>query len=332
MHARLTILLLLGLFLAGISAPARAVQGQVRLLFSGGPEGGTFQYFSNGITSRLNNSYPNFQVINQSSAGSVENLRRVNAASSDFGIVYAGDAYLARHGHLSNDPQRYENIFALARLYGAPAHLLTRAGSDIQMVFDLVGKRIAVGGVGSGAAASAERYLTALGLWSKVEVQFIGYSKAATELQKGTIDALWILAGFPNAAIMQATTGQHQMRLVDTWTAGEQAGFFKRNPYYKKVTIPGGTYNGITSDCVTFEDSAIWVAGKQVREELVHQSLADIFSEDGLAYMVKVKSTARAMGPPSAVTDLPIPLHEGAIGYWAERGAAVPSPPGTTGR
>ncbi len=65
-----------------------------RLAFSGGPEGGTFQYFSNGIAIRLSKNHADLEVSNMASAGSLENLRRVNSGEADFGIVYSGDTYL----------------------------------------------------------------------------------------------------------------------------------------------------------------------------------------------------------------------------------------------
>ncbi len=58
----------LALLLASI-APARA---KTRLAFSGGPEGGTFQYFSNGISIRLSRAMPDVEVSNTASAGSLE--------------------------------------------------------------------------------------------------------------------------------------------------------------------------------------------------------------------------------------------------------------------
>lgn len=299
-------------------------RAQVRLLFSGGPDGGTFQYFSNGISTRLTQDLQQLQVRNQPSAGSVENIRRVNQGAADFGIAYAGDAYLARHGQLRNDPTIYSNAYLLAHLYDAPAHLLTTANSGISTPADLAGKKVAVGGAGSGAAASAERYFRALGIWPKINVQFIGYSAAAEKLQKNEIDALWILAGQPNAAIIQATTGKVPMRLIDTWKAGEEVDFFKNNPFYRRVVIPSGTYNGITSDCLTFQDAAFWIAGKQVREKIAYDALAEIYSLDGLTYMEKVKSTARAMSPATALNNITIPLHPGAAKYWSEQGLEIP--------
>jgi TRAP-type uncharacterized transport system substrate-binding protein len=62
------------LALALIAAPLAAM-AKDRLAFSGGPEGGTFQYFSNGIATRLSKNIDNLEVSNMASAGSLENLR-----------------------------------------------------------------------------------------------------------------------------------------------------------------------------------------------------------------------------------------------------------------
>ena len=161
------------------------------MAFSGGPEGGTFQYFSNGIASRLTRTQPGIEVTNTPSAGSVENIRRVNAGETDFGIAYSGDIYLARKGSLAGDVNKYSNVYAAAFLYGAPAHLVVLDGSGINSVADLAGKRVAVGGKGSGAAAAAERYFSAIGLWNKMSVEYIGYSQAAAAIGIGFDELVW---------------------------------------------------------------------------------------------------------------------------------------------
>jgi uncharacterized protein len=71
-------------------------QGSVqRLAFSGGPDGGTFQFFSNGIATLLSRNIEGVDVSNMASAGSVENLRRVNSKDADFGIVYRAISFSA---------------------------------------------------------------------------------------------------------------------------------------------------------------------------------------------------------------------------------------------
>ncbi|MDW7644109.1 MAG: TAXI family TRAP transporter solute-binding subunit [Desulfuromonadales bacterium] len=321
--ARLMSLTLSALLVAAMTLVPNIGHAQkTRLAFSGGPDGGTFQYFSNGMATRLSKTIPNVEVSNMASAGSVENLRRVNSGEADFGISYSGDTYLARTGQLPKDTRKYENVHALAYLYGAPAHLIVLDGSGINAVSDLAGKRIAVGGAGSGAAASAQRYFEALGLWDKMNVEFIGYSKAASALGDKLIDAMWVFAGFPNSSVIQAAAS-NKIKILSLYEAGEKGGAFKKYPFYSPVTIPAGTYSGIDYDVKTFQDSALWVAGKHVDSEVIYQVTKDIFTPEGLSYLVKVKSTAKAMSVEGALTGIVTPVHEGAEKLWKEKGLTL---------
>ena len=307
---------------AAFALPTAVMAEKVRLGFGGGPEGGTFQYFSNGIASRLSKMEADLEVSNMASAGSVENVRRANSGEIDFGIAYSGDTYLARNGRLTNDTNKYPNVHAMAFLYGAPAHLVVLDGSGINAVADLAGKRVAVGGAGSGAAAAAQRFFGALGLWDKMEVEFIGYSKAAAAIGDGLIDAMWVFAGFPNSSVIQAAAS-NKIKILDTWAAGEEGGAFEQYPFYAPITIPAGTYSGVDYDVKSFQDSALWVANKDVDPEYVYKALANIYTEEGLSYMVKVKSTAKAMSVEGALTGIVTPVHAGAQKFWKEQGLTL---------
>lgn len=299
-----------------------AEAAKARLAFSGGPDGGTFQYFSNAISSRLSRTHADMDVSNMASAGSVENLRRVNSGEADFGIVYAGDLYLGLHGKLTNDTKQYPNVHALSYLYGAPAHLLVLEDSGINSVKDLAGKRVAVGPAGSGAAASAQRYFTSTGLWDKFTAEFIGYSQGASALGDRLIDAMWVFAGYPNSSVIQAAAS-NRIKILDLVETGKESGFFTDNPYYTEVTIPAGTYQGVDKDVFTIQDSAIWVAGKHVSEDHAFRALEDIYSDEGLAFMVSVTTTAKAMTVADGLRGIVTPVHKGAEKYWTGRGLSL---------
>lgn len=321
MFKKLSFLVAASLLVALTLGPL-AVMAKERLAFSGGPEGGTFQYFSNGIATRLSKNIENVEVSNMASAGSLENLRRVNSGDADFGIVYSGDTYLGRNGKLTQDTREYKKVLAMAYLYGAPAHLIVKADSGINAVADLVGKRVAVGGPGSGAAGAAQRYFTSLGLWDKMNVEFIGYSKAADALGDNLIDAMWVFAGYPNSSVIQAAAS-NEIKLLDVVEAGEKAGFFQEYPFYTRLTIPANTYSGVDYPVASFQDSALWVAGEHVSEDVVYKALADIYSKEGLAYMVKVKSTAKAMSVEGGLDGIVTPVHPGAVKFWEEKGLTI---------
>jgi hypothetical protein len=115
-----------------------------RVIFGGGPAGGTFQVVANGIqTYKPVKAVEEFTVKAQTSAGSTENLRKTETGKQQFSTVYSGQVWQGRNGLLPKDSKKYTNVLAVAWLYGAPAQLIVRAGSGISSVSDLAGKKSA---------------------------------------------------------------------------------------------------------------------------------------------------------------------------------------------
>ena len=137
------------------------------ILFGGGPPGGTFIIFANAIQSYGPiQTASDFEVQVQTSAGSIENLRKTDANIWQMGVVYSGHVYLGRNGLLKDDTQKYKNVLALAWLYGAPAQLVVKKDSGITSVSDLVGKKVGVGRAGDSRLPSCQRSLP-LGQWPR---------------------------------------------------------------------------------------------------------------------------------------------------------------------
>jgi TRAP-type uncharacterized transport system substrate-binding protein len=104
---------------AGLVSPGTALAKE-RVVFSGGPAGGTFQVVANAMqVYKPMKASKDFKVRAQSSAGSVENLRKVNSGKAQMGVVYSGHVFLGRNGQMKNDPKKYEDVMAVAWLYGA---------------------------------------------------------------------------------------------------------------------------------------------------------------------------------------------------------------------
>lgn len=307
---------------ATLTASPAADAQTARLGFSGGPDGGTFQYFSNGVATHLSRVLPDTQVSNMVSAGSVENLRRVNSRDADFGIVYSGDLFLGMNGRLTNDTNKYRNVHVVAHLYGAPGHLIVREDSGITEVSQLEGKQVAVGPAGSGAAASAQRFFESVGLWDKMKPSFIGYSQGASALGDKQIDALWVFAGFPNASVIQAATS-NKVRLLQVWDAAQKGTLPTDHPYYAKTTIPAGTYPGVDYDVHSISDSALWVAGRHVKADDMYKYTSEIYSEEGLKFMHSVSKAAKSMTVENALLGVVTPVHAGAAKFWEEKGLTL---------
>lgn len=288
--------------------------------FSGGPSGGTFQYFASGISQYSNDNKVLGSRINVSaSAGSTQNVRLLSAGRADFGIAYAGDAYLASVGKISpKDTKKYTGVRAVAYLYGAPAQLIVRKGSGIKSAGDLAGKRVGVGKGGSGAAANAERFFRGMGVWDKMTPQFLGYSNASSAFSNKQLDAFWVFAGYPTAAVIQAAQ-QNSIELINVYDDAKNNGIFETYPFYSPLEVPANTYKGQTEAIKSFQDSALWLANEKVPADVVYKMLKAVFTKEGLAYLVTIKKTAKQMSVAGGTKGTSkLQLHPGAEKFWKE--------------
>lgn len=291
-----------------------------RIVFGGGPAGGTFQVVANAIqTYQPVQDIEEFAVKAQSSAGSVENLRKVNAGKSDFGVVYSGHVYLGRNGMMKNDTNKYENVMAVSFLYGAPAQLVVRKGSGIKTTKDLAGKKVGVGNAGSGAFANCELFFTHMGVWDKIERNAMGYNDAAGAFGNKQLDAFWLFTAFPSGAVIMAAQ-TNDIDLIDLGADAESSGFFKKYPYFSKLSVPAGTYKGVDKETPSFQDSALWVANKDVPADVVYKLLSIIYTDEGLKHMVSQKKTFKAMSVKAGADGIVTPMHPGAEKFWKEKG------------
>ena len=295
----------------------------VRQAFGGGPVGGAFQTFANAMSLIVADNIPGLELSAEGTGGSGENLRSVNSGDVQYGISYAGDIYLGGLGQLPGDTTEYTDVRPVASLYGGRVHLVVRADSGIETVADLEGKRIAPGNAGSGAAISAERFFTHMGLWDKMNIEYLGYSQAASAMGDGQLDGFWILAAFPNSSVTEATTVT-DIKLIDLDTPAKESGFYEAMPFYSPTVLTGGTYEGVPDDVGTFQDTAIWIANKDVPDEIVYGALQSVFSTEGLERMVEAHPAASEMTIDTGVVGIPVPLHPGAAQFWQDHGVEIP--------
>ena len=293
---------------------------KTRVIFGGGPAGGTFQVVANAIqVYKPVKAAADFSVKAQTSAGSVENLRKTDAGRQQMSVVYSGHVWLGRNGEMKNDPKKYENVLAVAWLYGAPAQLVVRADSGIKSTKDLVGKKVGVGNAGSGAFANCELFFSYMGVWDKIEQNAMGYNDAAAAFGNNQLDAFWLFTAFPSGAVIMAAQ-TNDIAMVDLGADAEASGFYKKYPYFSKLAVPAGTYKGVDKDVPSFQDSALWVANAKVPDDVVYELLSIIYTPEGLKHMVEQKKTFKNMSLETGATNIVTPFHPGAEKFWKEKG------------
>ena len=291
-----------------------------RVIFGGGPAGGTFQVVANAIqVYKPVKAIEGFSVKAQTSAGSVENLRKINAGRQQMGVVYSGHVWHGRNAQMKNDPKKYEDVLAVAWLYGAPAQLVVRADSGIKSVKDLVGKKVGVGNAGSGAFANCELFFSHMGVWDKIERNAMGYNDAASAFGNNQLDAFWLFTAFPSGAVIMAAQ-TNDIGLVNLDADAEASGFYKKYPYFGKLAVPAGTYKGVDYESPSFQDSTLWVANSKTPADVVYKLLSIIYTDEGLKHMVEQKKTFKHMSLKTGATNIVTPFHPGAEKFWKEKG------------
>jgi TRAP transporter TAXI family solute receptor len=195
---------------------------------------------------------------------------------------------------MKNDTKKYENVLAVAWLYGAPGQLVVRKGSGIKSVKDLVGKKVGVGNAGSGAFANCELFFTHMGVWDKIERNAMGYNDAAQAFGNNQLDAFWLFTAFPSGAVIMAAQ-TNDIALVDLDADAKAAGFYDEYPYFAKLTIPPTPTRALTTTPVPFRiPPSGWPTQKYLMR-LVYKMLSIIYSDEGLAHMKAQKKTFKHM-------------------------------------
>ena len=147
----------------------------------------------------------------------------------------------------------------------------------------------------------------------------MGYNDAAAAFGNNQLDAFWLFTAFPSGAVIMAAQ-TNDIELIDLGADAEATGFFKKYPYFSKLKVPAGTYKGVDVDTPSFQDSALWVANKDVSDDVVYQLLSAIYTDEGLAHMVSQKKTFKAMSVAKGADGIVTPMHPGAIKFWKEKG------------
>ena len=309
----------------GLGLGVTSAKGQVFLSMGGGSRGGTFDAFGLGVSDILWHSIDGFNLSLVKSAGSGENLRRIQAGEMDMGVAFAGDVFLSYNseGNFAEEGP-YDEVRVIGFLYSAVSQLVTLEETGITSVEDLAGKTVAVGGSGSGTQLSVERLLTTLGLYSEIDPVLIAGLDASEELKNQQVQAFHALNGVPSDAVAD-TASLDEAVILSTYDAAEAAGFFEQYPFYSKYVIPAGTFSGVDEDVTTFNDAGLWVVSANMDEELVYQMTKEVYGQVGLYFMQQsTGDVAQEMSSDTALVGVQTPLHPGAARYWREIGVEIP--------
>jgi len=305
------------------SAATVEAQKVERITMAGGPSAGVFGIFATGIGTYLSKNVPGLDVSVAATAGSTENVRRINAKEAEMGISFSSDLHEAFYGLEKFKDKPLTNLRAIGLVFIGVAHVITFAESGIRTVDDLAGKRVAVGNPGSGTFAIAERVFRSLGLWDRMNrIPLLG-AQAGEALAEGKADAYFWNGPAPDRVTMEAAT-KRPVRAIDIHTPALKTDFFKQYPYFARYVFSPGQYRGITEETQTLGIPAVWHSHRDFSPSLVQKMTAAVYGKEGNAHMVNVHAGSKDMIPQKALQGITVPVHKGAEDHWRAAGIQIP--------
>jgi TRAP transporter TAXI family solute receptor len=270
-------------------------------------------------------------AVAQATPGSVENLKLIDAGQIESGFAQAdlaGWAYNGANAFAVGGPLR--RLRAIASLFPAAAHLVIPADSAIGSLAGLRGKRLSVGEAGSGSAADAAVLLGAAGLSeSDLTVKYLRPGPATAELRAGTIDAMFVVGGYPIPAIRDLAAAM-PIRLVPI--EGKIVDALRKDfSFYFPIEIPGGSYPGVEVDTSSLGFSALWLVNAEIDPNLVFAITESLWNPATAKLLATLDPVGSRIRLSRALEGLSVPLHPGAARFYREKGIPVENAPKVAG-
>lgn len=310
--------LVLAALMAGTLWGTGAGAQQTDVIIGSSSVGGSYYLYAGGLSTYLNDNSETLRATAQTTRGSVENVRLLDAGRLQFGFANGGVVYEQKAGSGQFEGASSDKIRGIATIDIAPLHFVTFAGGNIKTLDDLPGKRVSVGAPGSGSANSTMNLFEAADLVDKVEVQNLGFDESAANMRDGNLDAFSASSAIPMPAVMDLAASRSIALLS---ISEEVIGRLREiSPAYQPVTIPGGTYTGIDGDVLTIGVPSMFVTHADVPEDVVYEMVRVMFSDGAGTYMRNIYNAWAPEPGASAFADIGVPLHPGAERFYREQG------------
>jgi TRAP transporter TAXI family solute receptor len=307
-------------FMAAQAIPAQAEEKFISI----GTGGQTGVYFVVGqsickLVNR-NTGEHNIKCTAPSTGGSIDNINSIRSGSRGMGVAQSDWQYHAYNGTSEfKDAGPYQDLRAVFSVHPEPFTVVARTDSGIESFEDLKGKRVNIGNPGSGQRGTMAVLMEKMG-WTMDDFALASELKAAEQsaaLCDNKVDAIIYAVGHPNGSIQEATTSCDSV--VVPVSGPEVEELVGNNPFYAKATIPAGMYRGTDEDVETFGVRATFVSSADVDDETIYQVTKAVF--ENLDRFRALHPAFANLEPEEMIeAGISVPLHDGAVKYYKEKG------------
>lgn len=264
-----------------------------------------------------------------SSAGTAENVKMMRKEEAQFALLqglYTAWAWNGTDRFETEGKQTY--LRTITMLWDNVEHVLLKSdlvsSGTVADLRDLKGHKFSIASRNSGAEVSNRHILEALGveLGANINPVHQGYGPSADSLQDGRIVGLSIPGGAPLSAITRAMAARGSKVTLLSFTDTQLASINKKYPLWHRATITAGTYPGQDEDIASIAHANVLAVHENVAPEIVYQITKSIY--ENLDFLVNIHPAVKELSLDRAITDLPAPLHDGAVRFYEERGITIP--------
>ena len=294
--------------------------GKNDLILSTGGENGTYYAYGKILADYVSGK-TDVSITAVPSNGSAANIQSMSKNLAQLGFCQSDVMTYAYNGERLFEGAKVSDFSAVAALYREHVQIVT-TNSNIRTVSDLRGMSVAIGEYGTGTYYTAVDILNAYGLSENdIFASYQSFSDSAESLKSGRIDAAFIVASAPAAALTAFSTGT-EVNLVNI--DSEHINVLRSVcPYYSACSIPAGIYTGLDEDVQTVAVSAMLLARNDVSEDAVYAILKAIFADTAAITKEYAKGAELDLSFASSITC--VPFHNGAVKFFSENGIQLSS-------
>ncbi|MGE0718402.1 MAG: TAXI family TRAP transporter solute-binding subunit [Alphaproteobacteria bacterium] len=264
---------------------------------------------------------PGLIAIVQSSDGSVGNINGVASGQMESGIAQSDVTHWAYTGTgLFEGKPKVDSLRVIANLFPEHIQVFTKGNSGITSIGQLKGKKVNYGPPASGTLVGARLFFEVYGLKEKTDLQpeYLNPQPAADRIRDGQLDAAFLIAGTPTAALVElaSTVG---MTLLPVGGADREK-VLKAIPFWSETTVPAGTYKGIDKDVPTVAVGAWWVTNNKQPDDLIYEITKALWNKNTRELLDSGHAKGKSIVQAGATKGVSVPFHPGAEKFYKEAG------------
>ncbi len=251
----------IGIFLLFYLAPPRTIT------ISSGPEGSTYRRAAEKYAQIFQRNGVKLKIL--PSEGSGDNIKKLADPLSkvDIGFVQSG---------VSNGVKT-DKLVSLGSVSYQPLFVFYRNASHIDLLSELIGKRVAIGEVGSGTHTLSLTLLAANGIEPGGPTTFLEMDsdQAVDAILKGKVDAVFLMGDSVSTALIRQLLHTPNIWLFSFVQADA---YTRRITYLNKITLPRGSID-FGKDTPADDVFLLAPTVELIARENLHPALTDLLIE-----------------------------------------------------